>query len=126
MNTREGRAAVVWWFCGCRAWATVKALPWRVTGANGLAWLSENSGVQLRGGLLSGLVGDCPMTIWLGSGERMQRNVLWRYASRVDFVRVKLVCKVLWQKHVLRKGQSQRTPVVWGRQTLIKKLSEPF
>jgi hypothetical protein len=36
--------------------AMVKAQPWRGTGANGLAWLRENSGVQLQEG------SGCPMT----------------------------------------------------------------
>lgn len=122
MSKQGEKAAEVCWFCDCRAWATAMVLPWQVTGAGGLAWLKENSGVQVRPGLRCRRMDDCPMTVWLGPGKQMQRSMLWRYSSRVDFVRVQLVCKVLWQKHVLGKGHSQRTVVVWGSQVIYKGL----
>jgi hypothetical protein len=53
----------------------------------------------------------------------MRQSVLWRKRSRVDFVRVELVCKVLRQEHILGKGQTQRAFTVWGSQVFIKKSS---
>jgi hypothetical protein len=60
------------------------------------------------------------------SGEANAAMFAVALSSRVDFVRVELVSKVLRQKHVLGKGQSQREVVVWGSRVFINKCSGLF